>query len=229
MSDNETDTESMHLSGSTKAATKAKAPPKSRDESQSENASLGRALARLRQMYGCAKDPVSKAFEFPIGKSKADKEAHHQSLELYEWMVQQSPSLEAQLGVETRDVWRLVKTIGREIDEGRNEARSSDTAALKKGVTADFDILDDEDEFGKWTPGLSIKRRSESWGYNHPQLALLLTPIGMDWENDRHRQKLLSAGGIVDYRCWYPFMYEGRVVHETDLTKGLLCGDLLVK
>lgn len=69
----------------------------------------------------------------------------------------------------------------------------------------------------------------------------------MDWENDRcvtvslevsnadtlhtcrDRQKLLSAGGIVDYRCWYPFMYEGRVADETNLAKGLLRGDLLVK
>ncbi|KIO16449.1 hypothetical protein M407DRAFT_33908 [Tulasnella calospora MUT 4182] len=237
MSDNETDAGSTRSSRSTRAprSPKAKALSKDhhrsrqRDKAESENASLGRALARLRQMFGSAKDPVSKAFEFSVGSSAADKETHRQNLELYEWMIEQSPSLEDQLDVQTRDPWKLVKTVGREIDEGRNEARNSDTAALKKGVSADFDLLDDEDDFGRWNPGLNVKRRSESWGYHHPQLAPLLTPIGMDWENDKDRDKLLSAGGIVDYRCWYPFMYKGRVADSKDLTKGLLRGDLLVK
>ncbi|KAG8914958.1 hypothetical protein FRC01_003852, partial [Tulasnella sp. 417] len=184
-----------------------------RDEDERENASLGRALVRLQQMWGSARDPVSKAFEFPVGESEKERAAHNYNLGLYEWMMGQSPGLEAQLNAETDDTWKLVKRIAREIDAGRAEARNSDTAALKSGIASNFDIIGHENEFGEW----------------NPQLTPLLTPIGMDWENEEDRNALSSPGGIVDPRRWYPFMYEGRTADIKNLKRGLFRGDLLVK
>ncbi|KIO19630.1 hypothetical protein M407DRAFT_11295 [Tulasnella calospora MUT 4182] len=200
-----------------------------RDEDQSENASLGRALVRVRQMWGSAREPISKAFELPVGDSEKEREAHNYNLKLYEWMTGRSLSLEAQLNVETDDPWKVVKRIAKEIDAGRAEARNSDTAALKRGIASNFDVLHHENEFGGWNPQLNVKQRNVSWGLHHPQLAPLLTPIGMDWENEDNRSTLLSPGGIVDPLCWYPFMYEGQTVDSEDLKQGLFRGDLLVK
>lgn len=111
---------------------------------------------------------------------------------------------------------------------GWSEARNTDTASLKKGLAANFNLDPDYDEFGHWAPPLNPTTKN-AWGPHHPQLLPLVAPVRVPPLDNEELEKLKQPGAILSHVHWYAWMWKGREQNPQDLDEGFLQGDLLVK
>lgn len=127
-----------------------------------------------------------------------------------------------------------------EIQIGRDEAGTDDRSTLKRCLIENYGLADDYDEYGPIVPSLRGRPKTE-WGFKHPGIGPLITPIGSDWDDDlygftqdlcRTRKKLQQPAGIkISLTRLRKHLWKGREPDTAprQLYKGFLEGDLLLK
>ncbi|KAG8958344.1 hypothetical protein FRC05_009002, partial [Tulasnella sp. 425] len=136
-----------------------------RADEETTRATLGRTVARFKQMYGNSKIALMQALD----SSESDQEERRRN---------PSAPLPSMIGeaLEMRNPAKELNKLASDIDVGWSEARNTDTASLKKGIAANFHLEADYDEFGHWTPALNPTNKRK-WGPKHPQLLPLVVPV----------------------------------------------------
>ncbi|KAG8938216.1 hypothetical protein FRC04_009250, partial [Tulasnella sp. 424] len=188
-----------------------------RADEETTRATLGRTVARFKQMYGNSKIALMQALD----SSESDQEERRRN---------PSAPLPSMIGeaLEMRNPAKELNKLASDIDVGWSEARNTDTASLKKGIAANFHLEADYDEFGHWTPALNPTNKRK-WGPKHPQLLPLVVPVRDPPLDDDELEMLKQAGSIVSCTKWYDWMWKGRKHDPKNLDEGFLRGDLLVK
>ncbi|KAG9031128.1 hypothetical protein FS837_003095 [Tulasnella sp. UAMH 9824] len=216
--------------------TKTAKRERKREAHETTLASLGRNLGHFYQMYGSSKAALLQLFEVddlesdPLERRLGSSNFDPQLATLLKWMLSTCPSLAPMMeeAAADRDPGAALNRLARPIDQGWSEARNTDTGTLKNAVAANFGIEPGADEFGDWTPRLTVTGK-DNWGLNHPQLSVLMTPVHDPPMTDEDIAKLRQPGCLVPCDKWYPWMWEGRNVDLADLELGLLKGDILTK
>ncbi|KAG8909799.1 hypothetical protein FRC00_009413 [Tulasnella sp. 408] len=205
-----------------------------RGDEESTRAALGRTVARFAKMYGNSKLALMQALD----GSQSDQEERRRrdpstptdDEVLLQYLTDHCPTLGSMVdeALSMRNPVKELNKLASDIDEGWSEARNTDTASLKKGLAANFNLDSDYDEHGHWVPPLNLTKR-HLWGPNHPQLFPLVVPACEPPLNDDELETLKQPGATVLPTLWYDWMWKDRKHDPKNLDAGFLQGDLLVK
>ncbi|KAG8952573.1 hypothetical protein FRC00_006692 [Tulasnella sp. 408] len=204
-----------------------------RGDEESTRAALGRTVARFMRMYGNSKLALMQALD----GSQSDQEERRRNPSaladdevLLYYLTDHCPTLGSMIdeALSMRNPVKELNKLASDIDEGWSEARNTDTASLKKGLAANFNLDLDYDEHGHWVPPLNLTKR-HLWGPHHPQLFPLVVPVRKPPLNDDELEMLKQAGATVPHTLWYDWMWKDRKHNPQNLDEGFLQSDLLGK
>ncbi|KAG9028895.1 hypothetical protein FS837_003709, partial [Tulasnella sp. UAMH 9824] len=122
-----------------------------RDDEESTRAALGRTVARFMKMYGNSKLALMQALDG--SQSEEDERRRNPSAfmddkVLLQYLTDHCPTLGSMVeeALSMRNPVKELNKLASDIDEGWSEARNTDTASLKKGLAANFNLDSDYDE-----------------------------------------------------------------------------------
>ncbi|KAB5588034.1 hypothetical protein CTheo_8525 [Ceratobasidium theobromae] len=108
------------------------------------------------------------------------------------------------------------------LDEGRIVARTEDNHVLKINLPKWKNC--------EWDPPLDPGSKHNR-GLAHPQCAMLLAPISVDWGNEEARNRFITLYDppMTAAQLWPAFMYKDYKGDVNDLSKGLLRSAIMVR
>ncbi|KAB5587617.1 hypothetical protein CTheo_8944 [Ceratobasidium theobromae] len=107
------------------------------------------------------------------------------------------------------------------LDDGRIVARIEDNHTLKISLP--------KWKSCKWDPPLDPASK-HNCGLVHPQCAMLLAPISVDWSNDEECNRFITlySPPMTAGQLWLAFMYEQYKGDVNNLSKGLLWSEIII-
>ncbi|EUC55939.1 hypothetical protein RSOL_145600, partial [Rhizoctonia solani AG-3 Rhs1AP] len=108
------------------------------------------------------------------------------------------------------------------LDKGKIAARTEDNHALKVNLP--------KWKCCKWDPPLAPDSK-DNRGLAHPQCAMLLAPISVDWSDEQaqHRFRTNYEPPITATQLWPAFMYRNYKADVNNLSEGLLQSTIMVR
>ncbi|KAG8699805.1 hypothetical protein FRC08_005095 [Ceratobasidium sp. 394] len=110
--------------------------------------------------------------------------------------------------------------VRRRLDDGKRAARTEDNHTLKRAIP----------KWRRWSPPLKDASKRDR-GLNHPECAMLLAPISVDWskEEERTRFRTEHKPPMTANQRWPAFLYKNYKGDVANMAEGLLQSDLMVK
>ncbi|KAF8121428.1 hypothetical protein EV363DRAFT_1457848 [Boletus edulis] len=184
----------------------------------------GRAIKRLITLQDNISDLIDEAVRRATSRRSVGQPSAEQNrlFKNYELLIARVPELQTWItnphNVETVD------TVIKELTSGADSARADDAANLKKSVVTWIA------ELNKDCIRLSPYDKSGR-GFHHECTGRLLCPVEYDWNDMEHRAKIRDwhPNFLVTANSWPTFLYKDNDYDESDPTKGLFKGTLLVR